>query len=103
VPSSLADGGSSYIVDPSGDLSPTNMIVDDLNLSIVALQLHYRYEIAPLSNIYLVYSRGGTQNITGEVDSFSSLFTRLRQNAPCGSTAMNGERRPRRSPKGEAG
>ena len=75
MPSSLADGGSSYIVDPSGDLSPTNMIVDDFNLSIVALQLHYRYEIAPLSNIYLVYSRGGTQNITGEVDSFSSLFT----------------------------
>ncbi len=25
-------------------------------------------------------------------------FTRLRQDAPCGSTGMNGDRRPRRSP-----
>jgi hypothetical protein len=30
-------------------------------------------------------------------------FTRLRQDAPCGSTGRNGDRRPRRSPQGEDG
>ena len=31
------------------------------------------------------------------------IFTRLRQDAPCGRTGRNGDRRPRRSPQGEAG
>ncbi len=31
------------------------------------------------------------------------VITRLRQDAPCGSTGRNGDRRPRRSPEGEDG
>jgi len=31
------------------------------------------------------------------------IFTRLRQDAPCGSKGRNGDWRPRRSPQGEAG
>jgi hypothetical protein len=33
--------------------------VDDFSASDTALQIRYRYQLAPLSDIYLVYTRGG--------------------------------------------
>jgi hypothetical protein len=43
------------------------------------------------------------RNEKGRENASPASFTRLRQDAPCGTTGRNGERRPRRSPKGEAG
>ena len=33
--------------------------MDDFSVSDTAVQLRYRYELAPLSDIFLVYTRGG--------------------------------------------
>ena len=69
-----ATGREAFMVDGAGDLHELNVPVESFNLSNVALQLHYRYEIAPLSNIYVVYSRGGRATTEGE-SAFSDLFS----------------------------
>jgi hypothetical protein len=46
----------------------------DLRISRLAAQIRYRWEIAPLSDFFVVYTRGG--NVTDELvtDDFSGLF-----------------------------
>jgi hypothetical protein len=48
-----------YRVDQDGRAVPTDEPVDDFSVRTLALQIRYRYEIAPLSYIYVVYGRGG--------------------------------------------
>jgi hypothetical protein len=52
---------SGYRVDPSGNAIATDEPVDDFNVSNLAIQVRYRYELAPLSYLYVVYGRGGYQ------------------------------------------
>ena len=66
-----------YRVDSNGNSIPTDEPVSDFSVSNLGIQLRYRYELAPLSYLYIVYGRGGfEQNETapgsGEVvrDSF---------------------------------
>ncbi len=47
---------------------------DDFNLSNLNLQLRYRWEIAPLSDLFVVYTLNGIQSIAD--DSFGELFDR---------------------------
>lgn len=54
-----ADALSGYDLDNSGRLRPSDEPVSDFSVSDSALQIRYRYELAPLSDIYLVYGRGG--------------------------------------------
>ena len=51
--------GVAQTIDQKGDLFSTQAKVDDFSRSTTRFQVRYRYELAPLSNIYLVYSRGG--------------------------------------------
>jgi len=45
----------------------------DFTVSIVTAQIRYRWEIAPLTDFYLVYNRGNT--LPDQIDSdFSGLF-----------------------------
>jgi len=46
--------------DASGTLNNTTNKAEDFSRSTTRFQVRYRYEISPLSNIYLVYSRGGS-------------------------------------------
>ena len=46
-------------VDAQGNSIPSNDIVHDFNLNNLGFQVRYRYELAPLSDLYVVYSRGG--------------------------------------------
>ena len=69
-----AKGKNVYDVADNGNLNKQAQIANDFSLSDVAMQIRYRYEIAPLSNVYLVYSRGGSTNIN-EDKPFSSLFS----------------------------
>jgi hypothetical protein len=48
-----------YRVDAAGNSIPTDEPVSDFSVSTLALQIRYRYELAPLSYIYVVYGRGG--------------------------------------------
>ncbi len=52
--------------------------INDLNTSSFeigrsALQIRYKYEIAPLSNLFIIYSRGGDTNIEDEQDGATNL------------------------------
>ncbi len=68
-----AQAKKEYRLDTSGDLITTEAPLNDFSLSNTALQIRYRYEIAPLSNIYVVYSRGG-QFFEESNNNLGSLF-----------------------------
>jgi Domain of unknown function (DUF5916) len=48
-----------YRVDPGGNAVPTNDPIDDIDVRNLGFQIRYRYELAPLSYLYVVYGRGG--------------------------------------------
>jgi len=45
--------------DPAGRAVPASDPVDDFSVRNLAFQIRYRYELAPLSHLYVVYGRGG--------------------------------------------
>lgn len=47
---------------------------DDFSINSFGVQLRYRYEIAPQSEFYLVYSRGGFERRDGHADDPGELF-----------------------------
>ena len=75
-----AQANAQYQLDVNGNLSTTSNVVNDFSLSNTALQVRYRYEVAPLSNLYVVYSRGASvfdeasENVFG---SFNSGFNNV--------------------------
>jgi hypothetical protein len=48
-----------YRVDSNGRAIASNDAVDDFSVRNLGLQIRYRYELAPLSYLYVVYGRGG--------------------------------------------
>lgn len=54
-----ADIRQGYRVDPAGNAVPTDETVEDFSVRNLGLQIRYRFEIAPLSYLYVVYGRGG--------------------------------------------
>ena len=65
-------------VAPDGTPVPSNDAVEDFSLRNLGFQVRYRYELAPLSNLYIAYVRGGfdsqpfAQDVGGLLgDSFS--------------------------------
>jgi hypothetical protein len=67
-----------YRVDTAGHAIPTDEPVDDFSVRTLALQIRYRYEIAPLSYLYVVYGRGGfdeTPTADGEGQSLRDSFS----------------------------
>ena len=51
----------------------TNTTSDDFVISRLTFQARYRWEIAPLSNLFLVYTRGSDLP-SDEFDSFPNLL-----------------------------
>ena len=49
----------SYQLDGQGKLFQSSIDSESFSFSDTALQLRYRYQLAPLSDVYFVYSRGG--------------------------------------------
>jgi len=58
---------------PDGTPVPTNDPVDDFSLRQLGFQIRYRRELAPLSDLYIVYGRGGFLFNEFSVDSLSLL------------------------------
>jgi hypothetical protein len=54
-----ADFRRAYAVGSDTRPVETPAVLSDFSLSTVAVQLRYRFEIGPLSDLYVVYSRGG--------------------------------------------
>ena len=46
-------------VGPGGRPVPTGESIPDFSLANLGFQVRYRYELAPLSDLYVVYGRGG--------------------------------------------
>ena len=65
--------GQSYRIDENGYFKESDLSADSINLGSLAFQLRYKYEIAPLSNIYLVYTRGGSAFFDDEADNSTIL------------------------------
>lgn len=54
-----AQSRQAYRVDSVGNAIPSADPIDDFSLNNLGFQIRYRYEIAPLSYLYVVYGRGG--------------------------------------------
>jgi hypothetical protein len=54
-----ADVRQGYRIDPVGNAVATDEPIDDFGVRNLGLQIRYRYELAPLSYLYVVYGRGG--------------------------------------------
>jgi hypothetical protein len=54
-----ADARQAWRVAPDGRPVPVAEPIKDFALSNMAFQIRYRYELAPLSNLYIAYVRGG--------------------------------------------
>jgi hypothetical protein len=65
--------GTGWNADNNGFLVSTNEAADSINLGKLGFQIRYRYEINPLSNIYLVYTRGGSYFFDDAADT-SKIF-----------------------------
>jgi hypothetical protein len=53
---------------PDGTPIATNDPVEDFSLSTFGFQIRYRYELKPLSDLYVVYGRGGMRESPFEDD-----------------------------------
>lgn len=76
-----ADVRQGYRIDPTGTALPTQETVEDFSVRNLGLQIRYRYELAPLSYLYVVYGRGGYEEETaaaGELDRELRNTFRLR-------------------------
>ncbi|HKU13287.1 MAG TPA: DUF5916 domain-containing protein, partial [Steroidobacteraceae bacterium] len=58
-----------YRVDPAGHALATDEPVEDFSVSNLALQVRYRFEVAPLSYLYVVYGRGGFEQTMTPAES----------------------------------
>ena len=62
-----------YRIDGGGNALETAETIDDFTVRNLGVQLRYRFEIAPLSYLYVVYGRGGFRNEPVSDDSVSLL------------------------------
>lgn len=67
-----ADALSGQGIGPDGRITPSGLPVEDFNVSDTALQIRYRYQLAPLSDIFLVYERGGLWDESADANGHQS-------------------------------
>ncbi|WP_129782543.1 DUF5916 domain-containing protein [Peristeroidobacter soli] len=63
-----------YRTDPAGNLMRTSDAVAPFTVNNLGLQIRYRYEIGPMSELFLVYARGGYNFIDDDERGVSELF-----------------------------
>ncbi|MFC4310277.1 DUF5916 domain-containing protein [Steroidobacter flavus] len=63
-----------YRTDPAGNLLATSEPVAPFTVNNLGLQIRYRYEIGPMSELFLVYARGGYNFIDDDERGVSELF-----------------------------
>jgi hypothetical protein len=69
-----AGHATSYRIDPSGNLRPSNETIPSFTVKDFGLQLRYRWTFAPQSDLYVVYSRGGFAQEEGNHESIPVLI-----------------------------
>jgi hypothetical protein len=58
-----ADLRQGWRIDPAGNAVPSDEPIDDFSVRNLGFQVRYRYELAPLSYLYVVYGRGGYREL----------------------------------------
>ena len=66
-----------YRANSSGYLNISNDTLNSFELSETAFQVRYKYQFAPLSDLYVVYTRGGKYSFNRENSFGKILFWRL--------------------------
>ena len=74
-----ADGRQAYDVVADGRLQPRARAATPLRRSELGFQLRYRYELKALSDLFVVYTRGGLYGSTGD-DGFQQLWSGVNDN-----------------------
>ena len=69
-----ADNPKSLISDSGGYLYDSNDLLKPFTQGVTSFQIRYKYELAPLSYLYLVYSKGGRSYDEDENLSKSEIF-----------------------------
>ena len=70
-----ADAQQAYRVGPTGHANAVDEQLDDFEVGALGFQVRYRYELAPLSYLYIAYVRGGDAfNERTEGDSLRDAF-----------------------------
>ena len=69
-----AQAENNFNVLPDGNRILLSESTNDFSFSDIALQLRYRYQIAPLSNLFIVYTRGGSTFVEDR-NIFRDLFS----------------------------
>ena len=69
-----ADNPKSLISDTGGYLYDSDDLIEPFTQGVVSFQIRYKYELAPLSYLYLVYSKGGRNYDDDENLSRSEIF-----------------------------
>jgi hypothetical protein len=70
-----ADLEQAFRIGPNARLVPGNDIINDFAAINFGLQFRYKYEIAPMSEFYLVYSRGGLDRLDKPDESTLGLLS----------------------------
>ena len=65
-----------YLGDIKGELNSLDIDIPPITISELAFQIRYRYEIMPLSYLYLVYSKGGRVSMQDDEDNVFNLYRR---------------------------
>lgn len=70
-----ASAAKRYRVDENGDLGPGDDNTSEFAISNMTIQVRYRWQIAPLSDLFVVYNRGGSMPGASTDLGFSELFS----------------------------
>lgn len=69
-----AEPRHAYRAEPDGRLLQTSDMLRPFSVNNFGLQIRYRYEIAPMSELFIVYSRGGFDMVTDDERDVPSLL-----------------------------
>ena len=70
-----AQGDRRLRIDADGKLKPMPGEVEDFSIGRMTLQVRYRWQIAPLSDLFVVYNRNGSLYEAAAERSFADLFS----------------------------
>ena len=69
-----AEPRQAWQTDPAGDLQPVPVVLEPFTVNNLGVQLRYRYSLAPQSDIYVVYARGGYDQLIDDPREVRQLF-----------------------------
>jgi hypothetical protein len=72
-----ADPRQAYRTDAGGTLVPSTDVIAPFTVSNLGLQVRYRYEIGPQSELFLVYGRGGFDFLRDDDRQLTQLFREM--------------------------